>query len=67
MVSRPPADPTEPDAELLEMPDVARRLKVSEWTARELGRTGQLPIVRIGRIVRVRLSTLKRFIEDREK
>lgn len=63
--------PRPPDLELveglLEMSEVARVLKVSEYTARELGRSGKLPIVRVGRHVRVRPSSLKRYIEQQEK
>jgi len=35
-------------------------------TIYQLIRTGELPVVRIGRSVRVRLETLKRFIADHE-
>jgi excisionase family DNA binding protein len=51
---------------LLTMPQVAQVLNVPEYTARELGRRGELPIVRIGRSVRVRSSTLQAFIAARE-
>lgn len=41
-------------------------LGLSVYTARELGRRGQLPVTTIGRRVAVRESSLRRFLEQRE-
>jgi excisionase family DNA binding protein len=51
----------EPQA-LLTMPAVARALGIPEGSARELGRRGLLPTVKIGRYVRVRKSDLEGWI-----
>jgi excisionase family DNA binding protein len=50
---------------LLRMREVAQRLGVPEYTARELGRGGHLPVVHLGRRVRVRERDLDHFIELR--
>ena len=42
------------------------RLAIAPYTARALGRTGALPVVRIGRSVRVRPATLRAFMERQE-
>jgi excisionase family DNA binding protein len=51
---------------ILSMPEVAERLGVSLYTAREMGRSGKLPVLKIGRHVGVRESTFKRVLEERE-
>ena len=51
---------------LLSMPDVAARLGITEHQARELGRRGRLPIVRVGqRHVRVAARALEEWIRNR--
>jgi excisionase family DNA binding protein len=60
----------QPEAEesLLTMGDVAARLGVSLEHARELGRRGELPTVRVGeRYVRVRRAALEAFVAERER
>ena len=52
---------------LVDMPEVAKVLGIPEEHARELGRRGEIPTVRVGeRYVRVRLSSLRRWIETNE-
>src|SRR5262245_61202573 len=50
------------DSELLTMEEVARKLKISEDKAYELVRQGSLPSVRMGRLVRVKPSSLANYI-----
>jgi excisionase family DNA binding protein len=45
---------------------VAERLGVSLYTARAMGRRGELPVTTLGRRVGVRESSLGRFLERRE-
>lgn len=53
---------------LLTLPEVAKVLGVPVEHARELGRRGALPITRLGqRSVRVRRSSLDRFVREREQ
>ena len=59
----PPAD----EERLADMPEVAKVLGIPEEHARELGRRGEIPTVRVGeRYVRVRLSSLRQWIETNE-
>jgi len=52
---------------LVDMPEVAKVLGIPEEHARELGRRGEIPTVRVGeRYVRVRLSSLRQWIETNE-
>lgn len=52
---------------LLTMPEVAERLGITEHQAREMGRRGKLPTVRVGeRRVRVRASALGDWVRHRE-
>jgi len=65
------ATPERPDGDdpnaLLAMPEVARRLGVTEHQAREMGRRGDLPTVTVGeRLVRVRAGALVEWIRRRE-
>jgi excisionase family DNA binding protein len=49
------------------MPEVARRLGVTEYQACEMGRRGELPTVAVGeRLVRVRAGALEEWIHRRE-
>jgi excisionase family DNA binding protein len=52
--------------QLLTMAQVAEVLAIPEHSARALGRTGGLPVVKMGRRVRVRPSALQAFIEGKE-
>lgn len=56
-----------PRAELLAVPDVAERLKVSERTAKRLIHSGQLAHIKIGRLVRVQIDDLETFIDERRR
>lgn len=47
---------------LLRPSDIAERLKISRSMAYKLICTGELPCVRIGRSVRIRLEDLEKFI-----
>jgi len=58
--------PAEADV-LLDMETVAARLQVPPAYAYELGRRHELPIVRLGRLVRVRESSLRTFMRQREE
>lgn len=49
---------------LLRIPQVADILNVSEWRAYELARQGRLPVVRLGRQVRVNEAALMSWIES---
>ncbi len=48
--------------ELLTMPEVAKRLKVSDYRAYELARQGVLKTVRLGKSVRVKPSDLAEYV-----
>lgn len=51
---------------LLDMAEVAKVLGVPEGQARDLGRRGELPVVTVGRYVRVRASSLREWMDTRE-
>ena len=51
---------------LLDMEAVAKVLGVPEGQARDMGRRGELPVIHLGRYVRVRASTLSAWLEARE-
>lgn len=51
---------------VLSMPEVAERLGLSVYTAREHGRRGELKVVTIGRRVVVRESSVREFLDRRE-
>ena len=48
---------------LLKPEDIAQRLNISRAMAYKLTATGELPTVRIGRIVRVREADLEAYIQ----
>jgi excisionase family DNA binding protein len=50
------------NSRLLKAMDVAERLSISRSAAFTLMRTGELPVVRFGRLVRVRPEDLENFI-----
>lgn len=56
--------PTNPDA-LLTRPEAAQLLGVTEHWVLRAHRLGELPYVRVGKLVRWRLGDLLAFIEDR--
>jgi excisionase family DNA binding protein len=66
--AQPPA-PAQPDPNrLLTMRVVAMRLGIGEWNAREMGRRGEIPTVRVGgKGVRVRESALNEYIRKNER
>lgn len=49
---------------LLTVQDVADRLKVSESTVRRLIDQGAIPIVRIGRQIRIRPEDVEKYIKQ---
>ncbi len=51
---------------LLDMVEVAKALGVVAGQARDMGRRGELPIVMVGRYVRVRASSLREWMDTRE-
>ena len=52
-----------PRFELLTCPEVAEKLHISESFAYRLVQTGQLPGVKIGRSIRVKMVDLENYIE----
>jgi excisionase family DNA binding protein len=50
--------------DLLTMPQVAKRLSIPEGRAYELARQGQLPVVRVGKYVRVDPTQLAQWIGE---
>ena len=52
---------------LLTVPDVAAHLSVSPRTVKRVLARGDLPVVRVGRLVRVREDNLRRFMANRER
>src|SRR5262245_28811152 len=64
---RASARPSEAADSLLDMPAVAGILGIPEDRAYDLGRQGRLPVVHVGRYVRVRRSVLARFISENEQ
>ena len=55
------------EARLVDMEEVARVLSVPLAHAREMGRRGELPIVHVGRYVRVRAGVLAEWMALREQ
>ena len=58
--------PAPEEDHLLDMAEVAKALGVVEGQARDMGRRGELPIVMVGRYVRVRASSLREWMATRE-
>lgn len=52
------------EGELLTIPEVAKRLKVSEYRAYELARQGVLKSVRLGKSVRVKPEDLAAYVAE---
>jgi len=53
------------DHEILTVPEVARFLKISRSKAYRLVERGEIPVLRIGRNVRILRRDLERWIEER--
>jgi excisionase family DNA binding protein len=51
--------------QLLRMEQVAEFLNISPAKAYQMARAKELPTVHLGRAVRVRLSDLEKFVEDK--
>lgn len=49
---------------MVTIPEAARKLGVSFSTVRRQARTGELPVVRIGRSVRINLSKIRAVDND---
>jgi excisionase family DNA binding protein len=52
-------------AKLLTVQDVAERLAVSPRTVKRVLASGELPVVRLGRAVRIREEDLRKFLAAR--
>lgn len=68
MAAPPSIGPSRTEGDrLLSMPEVAQRLGITVHQAREMGRRGELPVVRVGeRHVRVSARALNEWIRRRE-
>lgn len=60
-------NPIKPTLPLFTITDVAEALRSSTKTVRRLIETGDLPHVRIGRLIRVQPTDLERFINSRRE
>ncbi len=56
-----------PQRLLLRIPEVAETLGIGRTKIYELIATGELPTIRVGRAVRISVSTLQKWIEEREQ
>ena len=52
---------------LLRVPEVAKALGLGRTKVYELIATGELPVIRLGRAVRVSVTALQKWVEEREK
>ena len=50
---------------VLRAEEVAEELGIGRWKVYEMMATGELPTIRIGRLVRVPRAALERWIEER--
>ena len=56
-----------PQRLLLRIPEVAETLGIGRTKIYEMIATGELPTVRVGRAVRIPVSTLQKWVEEREQ
>jgi excisionase family DNA binding protein len=66
---KPMGSPQEgaPQRLLLRIPEVAETLGIGRTKIYEMIATGELPTVRVGRAVRISISTLQKWVEEREQ
>jgi excisionase family DNA binding protein len=56
-----------PQRLLLRIPEVAETLGIGRTKIYELIATGELPTIRVGRAIRISVSTLQKWVEAREQ
>ena len=56
-----------PQRLLLRIPEVAETLGIGRTKIYEMIATGELPTIRIGRAVRISVTTLQKWVEEREQ
>ena len=56
-----------PQRLLLRIPEVAETLGLGRTKIYELIATGELPTIRVGRAIRISVSTLQKWVEEREQ
>jgi excisionase family DNA binding protein len=56
-----------PQRLLLRIPEAAEALGIGRTKIYELIATGELPTIRVGRAVRISVSTLQKWVEAREQ
>ena len=56
-----------PQRLLLRIPEVAETLGIGRTKIYEIIATGELPTVRVGRAVRISVTTLQKWVEEREQ
>ncbi len=56
-----------PQRLLLRIPEVAKTLGIGRSKIYELIATGELPTIHVGRAVRISVSTLQKWVEEREQ
>ena len=56
-----------PQRLLLRIPEVAETLGIGRTKIYELIAIGELPTIRVGRAVRISVSTLQKWVEEREQ
>jgi excisionase family DNA binding protein len=66
---KPMASPIEvpPQRLLLRIPEVAETLGIGRTKIYEIIASGELPTVRVGRAVRISVTTLQKWVEEREQ
>ncbi|HJT55259.1 MAG TPA: helix-turn-helix domain-containing protein [Ktedonobacteraceae bacterium] len=52
---------------LLRVPEVAKSLGLGRTKVYELIATGELPVIRVGRAVRVSVTALQKWVDERDK
>jgi len=52
---------------LLRVPEVAKALGLGRTKVYELIAAGELPVIRLGRAVRVSVTALQKWVEERDK